>query len=213
MARPPDYSKPDHYTRKAHDRGYAARSVFKLEEVDEKEVLLRPGMRVLDLGSAPGSWMQYAAEKVGPRGLVVGVDLNPLERQLRPNERFLQGDAFALGPEAFLSPTFDLVLSDLMPHTIGHKAADHYRSVAMAERALELADALLRPGGDFLVKVFQGADFEAFRNQLRERFRVVKIKKPKSSRPNSRELYLLGRDRKRKEENHGEGQNRQETSD
>lgn len=203
MARPPDYTKPDHYARRAKELGYGARSVFKLEEVDDKDHLLRPGMTVLDLGASPGSWAQYASERVGPKGLVVGVDLKPLSRPTRPNEVFILGDAFELDPAALPVPRFDLVLSDMMPNTIGHKASDHYRSMAIAERALWLCDRLLKPGGAFLVKVFQGADFEQYRNLMRERFRVVKIKKPKSSRPNSREMFMLGLD-KMKEEIHAE---------
>jgi len=123
----------------------------------------------------------------------VGVDLKTLSRQPRTNERFVLADVFELKPEALSQEYggFDLVLSDLMPNTIGHKASDHYRSIAIAERALGFADALLRPGGHFLVKVFQGADFESFRAALRGRFAKVQIKKPKSSRPNSREMYLL----------------------
>ncbi len=187
-----DYKKPDHWARKAKNRGFGARSVFKLEEIDDKAELTRPGQKVLDLGAAPGSWMQYVSGRVGPKGLVVGVDLKPLGRTARGNERFMEADVFELDPAALAeSGPFDLVLSDMMPNTIGHKASDHYRSVAIAERALAFADALLRPGGDFLVKVFQGADFEAYRAGLRARFKTVKVKKPRSSRPNSREVYLL----------------------
>lgn len=197
----PDYSQPDHYAKKAKDQGYAARSVFKLEEVAEKERLFRPGQFVLDLGAAPGSWMQYAATQVGPAGRVVGLDLTPLGRQLRPNERFLKANALAVHPDQLLpgGQGFDLVLSDMMPNTSGNKDSDHYRSVELARRALALADALLKPGGHFLVKVFQGPDFEAYRAELRDRFQSVKIKKPKSSRPNSREVYLLGLSKIRKQ--------------
>lgn len=187
-----DYKRPDHWARKAKDRGFGARSVFKLEEIDDKAELTRPGQKVLDLGAAPGSWMQYVSGRVGPKGLVVGVDLKPLGRPERGNERFMEADVFELDPAALaVHGPFDLVLSDMMPNTIGHKASDHYRSVAIAERALVFADALLRPGGGFLVKVFQGADFESYRAELRARFKTVKVKKPRSSRPNSREVYLL----------------------
>lgn len=168
--------------------------MFKLEEIDRAEGLLKPGFRALDLGAAPGSWMQYAAERVGSKGLVVGLDRRPLERGLQPNERFIVGDVFAVAPQALLGEagSFHLVMSDLAPNTIGHHATDHFRSIALAERALELCDLVLRPGGAFLVKVFQGEDFEAFRAGLRRRFGKVKIKKPESSRKNSREIYLLG---------------------
>ena len=113
MARPPDYTKPDHYARKAKELGYGARSVFKLEEVDEKDRLLRPGMTVLDLGASPGSWAQYASERVGPKGLVVGVDLKPLSRPTRPNEVFILGDALQITSAV-------LEVRDAAQATLGH---------------------------------------------------------------------------------------------
>jgi len=194
-----DYKKPDYWARRAKEAGFAARSVFKLEEIDRAERLLRPGFRVLDLGAAPGSWMQYACERVKKKGLVVGVDKRPLERALSDNERFIEADVFELEPEEALAEAewYHVVISDMAPNTIGHKASDHYRSMALAERALWLVGSVLGRGGAFLVKVFQGADFEAYRAMLRERFNKVKIKKPGSSRKSSREIYLLGLGRKR----------------
>jgi len=191
-----DYTRPDFYARKAKEKGYAARSVFKLEELDQKEKLIRPGARVLDLGAAPGSWMQYTAGRVGPKGLAVGVDLQELGRPLQPNERFLRADVFELSGEDLLARfgNFTVVLSDLAPSTMGDKSTDHFRSMALAERALELCGRVLKPGGDFLVKVFMGADFEAFVREMRRRFRTAKLKKPKSSRAMSREIYILGRE-------------------
>ena len=190
----PDYKKPDYYARRAKEEGYGARSVFKLMEIADQEKLFRKGQRVLDLGASPGSWMKYASERLGPEGEVVGVDLNPLGRNLRGNERFIEADASELSPEAIKGEgkNFDLVLSDMMPLTSGAKDTDHYRSLALAKRALALALILLKPGGNFLVKVFQGPDFEAYRAGLREHFKTVKVKKPKSSRQSSREVYLLG---------------------
>jgi len=191
-----DYTRPDFYARQAKDKGFAARSVFKLEELDRKEKLIRPGDRVLDLGAAPGSWMQYTSGRVGPRGLVAGVDLQELERALRPNECFLQADVFELSAADLLARfgRFDLVLSDLAPSTMGDKSTDHFRSIALAERALRLCHEVLRPGGHFLVKVFMGSDFDAFVRAVRRHFRAVKLKKPKSSRAQSREMYVLGRE-------------------
>jgi len=191
-----DYTRPDFYARKAKEKGYAARSVFKLEELDQKEKLLRPGARVLDLGAAPGSWMQYTSGRVGAKGLVAGVDLKELERPLQANERFLQADVFELSGKDLLARfgTFHVVLSDLAPSTMGDKSTDHFRSMALAERALMLCGQVLKPGGDFLVKVFMGADFEAFVRTARRQFRAVKLKKPKSSRATSREIYVLGRE-------------------
>lgn len=194
-----DYKKPDHYSKKAKAGGFQARSVFKLEEIDAREGLLVKGKRVLDLGASPGSWMKYASRQVGKKGMVLGVDIKPLARGLSENERFIQADVNEIEPKALLEEVkaFDLVMSDMMPNTIGHKASDHYRSVALAERALEIALAVLRPGGHFLVKVFQGADFEQYRAALRQGFSKVKVKKPKSSRPTSREMYLLALGKKR----------------
>jgi 23S rRNA (uridine2552-2'-O)-methyltransferase len=188
-----DYSKPDHYTKRAKKTGYAARSVFKLDEIDQKEKLLRPGLRVLDLGSSPGSWIQYVSEKIKKKGVVVGIDLNPLTKPLTENQRFVQGDLYEIDPHDLKIDVkrFDLVISDMMPNTIGHKASDHLRSMALAERALYVADEVLRPGGNFLVKIFQGGEFQQYREMLRERFSKVKVKKPKSSRQTSREIYLL----------------------
>ena len=188
-----DYSKPDHFTKRAKKAGYSARSVFKLEEIDAKENLLRPGLRVLDLGSSPGSWIQYVSEKIKKKGIVVGVDLNPLSKPVTENQRFVQGDLYEIDPQALKIDVdkFDLVLSDMMAKTIGHKSSDSLRSIALAEHALYVADEVLRPGGNFLVKIFQGAEFQQYREMLRQKFAKVKVKKPKSSRQTSREIYLL----------------------
>jgi 23S rRNA (uridine2552-2'-O)-methyltransferase len=196
-----------YYARKAKGRGYGARSVFKLQEIDERERLIKPGLMVLDLGASPGSWMQYVSERLEKKGVVVGLDLKALKRPLKPNERFVKGDVYELSPDDVSKDCkrFDLILSDMMPNTIGHKASDHYRSIALAERALYFVDGLLRPGGHFLIKVWQGSDFEAYRDMLRERFRKVKIKKPRSSRPNSREVYLLALSKKKFEEVDSDG--------
>ncbi|MFO8058915.1 MAG: RlmE family RNA methyltransferase [bacterium] len=189
-----DYKKPDHYADRAKKDGYAARSVYKLREIDDKEGLVRPGNRVLDLGASPGSWMQYLSKKVGKKGLVVGVDIKPLATSLPENARFLEADVHELSPERLkeYAPRFDRVVCDMLPNTIGHKDSDHLRCIALAESALLLTDRVLRPGGHFLIKVLQGSEFEQFRDMLKERYDKVKIKKPKSSRKISREVYLLG---------------------
>ncbi len=188
------YKKPDYYARRAKERGYAARSVFKLEDIDSRQKLLRKGMRVLDLGAAPGSWMQYAAIKVGGRGRVVGVDINSVERGLSDRESFIQADVFELEPERIKNDfgLFDLVLSDLAPRTTGQKDTDHFRSIELAERALSIAQMVLEPGGNLLVKVFQGRDFNELIKKFRNNFRKVITLKPKGSRPSSREMFILG---------------------
>lgn len=203
-----DYSRPDFYSRKARAEGFSARSVYKLQEMAAAERLFRRGLRVLDLGSAPGSWMEYASEEVGAEGTVVGVDVNPLSRPLRGNERFLQADVFALSP-AEVAPEgfrFDLILSDMMSPTSGISTTDHFRSLALAERALALAEALLKPGGNFLVKVFQGPEAESFRKRMTAHFGGVKVKKPRSSRKASREVYFLGLGFRREKEDGKDGE-------
>ncbi len=185
----------DHYTRKAREEGFAARSVYKLREAQEKYRLLRPGDRVLDLGCAPGAWSQYALKIVGPRGLVVGVDLNPVKLSA-PNFVFLQRNVFELQPEELraLAPEgFQVILSDMAPKTTGDRSGDHFRSLALARRALELARELLLPGGYFMIKVFEGERFPLFRKEVEEYAQQkVRIFRPKSTRSRSREIFLIG---------------------
>jgi 23S rRNA (uridine2552-2'-O)-methyltransferase len=191
----PDYSKPDHFSRKARERGFPARSVFKLEELDERFHLLKPGMRVLDLGAAPGSWMKYCALKVGASGLVLGIDRSRVDRAMGANEVFIQSDIFMVEPAKLCNEyrAFDLALSDLAPDLSGNKYADSVKSTALCERAFQFAKMLLKPGGAFLVKAFQGDGFDEFCKALGAGFRSVNATKPKSSRPNSREMYVYCR--------------------
>lgn len=188
----------DHYARRARREGFAARSVYKLEELDRRFRLLRPGQRVLDLGCAPGSWLQYAATRVGPSGRAVGVDLQPLGVALPHQARALVADVFELEPDALLEDgkPYDVVLSDMAPRTSGIRSADAARSAQLVLRALELSQAVLRPGGTLLVKVFQGAQMDSLRAEFRGVFEHVRIAKPKASRSESVELYLLGEGRR-----------------
>jgi 23S rRNA (uridine2552-2'-O)-methyltransferase len=199
----------DAYFRQAKQEGYAARSVYKLEEIDRKQRLLRPGQRVLDLGCAPGSWLQHAARRVGPQGRVVGADVQPVALDLPDHVRIVQGDVFALEPGGFLDAAglsgaggagdaparggFDVVLSDMAPKTTGIPSADAARSADLALRALALAQALLRPGGAALVKVFQGARLAEVRQAFTAVFERVTLEKPSASRSESVEIFLLGR--------------------
>jgi len=207
-----DYKKPDYYADRAKKDGYAARSVYKLREIDEKEGLLRAGNRVLDLGASPGSWIQYISGKVGKKGLVVGVDIKPLSMSLPDNTRFVEADVHEIDPATLrqFAPCFDRVVSDMLPNTIGHKDSDHLRCIALAESALVLADRVLRPGGHFLIKILQGSEFEQFRDMMRERYAKVKIKKPKSSRKISREIYLLGLGKKPEKEKDEDGREQED---
>jgi len=188
------YRPRDHYFKKAKSEKYPARPVYKLKEADQKYRLLKKGQAVLDLGAAPGSWSKYALEKVGPRGIVVGVDLSPVKISAA-NFRFLLADIFELSPEDLLRlagrPAFDVVLSDMAPKTTGDRNGDHFRSIALAERALELAEALLRPGGVFMVKVFEGEAFPRYVEEVKRRLGPVKRFRPKSTRSSSREIFVL----------------------
>jgi 23S rRNA (uridine2552-2'-O)-methyltransferase len=180
----------DHYARKAKQDHYAARSVYKLQEIDAKHRLLRPGGRVLDLGCAPGSWTQFASEKVGPSGRVVGVDQNPVQIGSLANVAVLTADVFELSAEALLSEgRFDVVLSDLAPKTTGSKVTDQARSAELVRRAFDVARRVLRPGGAFVFKVFEGPDVKELIEGLGGSFRTVSRVKPKSSRSYSPEIF------------------------
>ncbi|HTE52931.1 MAG TPA: RlmE family RNA methyltransferase [Kofleriaceae bacterium] len=183
--------RKDRFHRQAQAAGYRARAVFKLEEIDRKVGLLRPGARVLDLGCAPGSWLQYAAERVGPGGRLVGIDRAPIDVVL-PNLRLLVGDVFEVSREELLGelPAFDAVLSDMAPDTTGIRHVDQIRSEALFERALDLATTTLAHGGTFLAKLFQGPEFQHLVARCRREFSRVKIEKPAGSRAQSIEQYV-----------------------
>jgi len=186
----------DDYVKRARREGYRSRAVYKLKEIQERDRLLRPGMTVVDLGAAPGGWSQLASEYVGPKGRVVALDLLPMDPL--PGVEFLQGD---FHDDAVLEQLLDrladcpvdLVTSDMAPNISGIKAVDQPRGMYLAELALEFATRVLRPGGDFLSKVFQGEGFDEFLQDLRQRFASVATRKPQSSRSRSPELYLLAR--------------------
>jgi 23S rRNA (uridine2552-2'-O)-methyltransferase len=188
----------DHYFKRAKREGFAARSVYKLEEIERRQRLLAPGQRVLDLGCAPGSWLQYAARRVGPSGSVLGLDLEAVAVSLPAQAQARVGDAFALDAAALLAEggPFDVILSDMAPRTSGIRSADAARSAQLVEQTLALAATLLRPGGTLLVKVFQGAQMEALRADFRRAFARVHIVKPRASRSESVEVYLLGEEKR-----------------
>jgi 23S rRNA (uridine2552-2'-O)-methyltransferase len=192
----------DHYSRRARQKGFPARSVFKLQEMQERFRLIRPGARILDLGAAPGSWSQFCLQTLAGRGLVVGVDLNePSFSRLGPEGaefRFVRGDLFAPDVETRLAQwgPFDLVLSDAAPHTSGSHLVDGQASLELATRALELALLLLKSGGSAAIKVFQGGQEGELLQRLRAGFAGARAFKPQASRSESREVYLLGLGRK-----------------
>ena len=188
----------DHYFHKAKRDGYVARSAYKLEEIDKKHRLLRKGNLVLDLGCSPGSWLQYAAGKVGEQGQVLGVDLQTVKLSLPKNVKVLQADIFEMTVKDFEmnGGMVDVVLSDMAPKTTGIRDTDAQRSYALNQQVLELSGDLLRPHGTLLVKAFQGAPLEQLRREFSSSFAQVKLCKPKSSRSESLEIFLLGLNKK-----------------
>ncbi len=186
----------DEYVKKAQKEGYRARAVYKLLEIDEKDRLLKPGMTVVDLGAAPGSWSEVAAQRVGNKGRVFALDILPMDSL--PGVTFIQGDFREEAPynallEALNGAQVDLVMSDMAPNISGMKAVDQPRAMYLAELALELARKVLRPGGDLLIKVFNGEGLDAFKQELRKDFDRLIVRKPRASRPRSAEIYLLAR--------------------
>ncbi|MGA7984043.1 MAG: RlmE family RNA methyltransferase [Burkholderiales bacterium] len=185
----------DAYVRQARAAGYRSRAAYKLLEIDQKDRLLKPGMRVLDLGAAPGGWSQVAGRKAGPGGRVVAIDL--LEIAPISQVKVLRGDlreaqARAAAREA-LGGAADLVLSDLSPNLSGISAVDQARAAELARLALEFAGEVLKPSGALLVKVFQGEAFDEVLAEARRAFQTVVVRKPGASRGESRETYLLAR--------------------
>jgi 23S rRNA (uridine2552-2'-O)-methyltransferase len=186
----------DPYVKEAQKAGYRSRAVFKLLEIQEKDRLLKPGQVVVDLGAAPGGWSQVAVEVVGKAGRVFALDILPME----PLEgvTILQGDfteetVYQRLLSALAGRQIDLVLSDMAPNISGMRVVDQPRAMYLAELALDFAHAALRPGGDFVTKVFQGAGFDPYLKLLRGAFAKVTVRKPKASRAESREVYLVAR--------------------
>ena len=187
----------DPFVKKAKAEGFRSRAIYKLEELDQREKLLRPGQVCLDLGAAPGAWSQYASRRVGRKGRVVATDILAMDPIV--GVEFIQGDfredavvaaLLALVPERGV----DLLLSDMAPNLSGIDAVDQPRSMYLAELALDMADKVLKPGGTALIKVFQGSGFTELLAATRRRFAKVRMLKPEASRARSPELYLLAKD-------------------
>ncbi|HIC93563.1 MAG TPA: RlmE family RNA methyltransferase [Anaerolineae bacterium] len=184
----------DYYFRKAKEEGYRSRAAYKLLQINRRHKLIRGGDVVLDLGAAPGGWSQVAAKLVGPQGTVVAVDKVAMEPL--PGVTFVQGDLTA--PDLAeriraLVGTVDVVLSDAAPSTSGVRLRDHALSIALAQAALRVARALLKPGGHLVVKAFEGEDFPAFLAEVRRHFRSVKPYSPPASRRESAEVYVVAK--------------------
>jgi 23S rRNA (uridine2552-2'-O)-methyltransferase len=190
------YNPRDHYFKKAKQENFAARSVFKLQEIDERNRIFKSGQTVLDLGAAPGSWSQYASKKVGGSGRILGVDLTPVEVSLN-NASFIATDLYDLNLEQTIkehgfNEPFDIVMSDMAPKTTGIKSADQAKSVALCELALDVAKRFLKPGGTFICKLFHSGDFNKFRDEMKPNFEKIDIIKPKATRQISKEIFLIG---------------------
>ena len=192
----PRYDPRDRFFRKAKAEGLRARSAYKLDEIQRRWKLLRPGARVLDLGAAPGGWLQIAAREVGARGFVLGIDLEPIARVAGPVETWV-ADALAPGLVDRLRAEgrapYQAVLSDLAPRTSGIRDADEARSLELARQALGVALQVLEPAGSFVVKVFMGGGFEAFLRTCKSSFSTVRVARPEPSvARRSREVYVVG---------------------
>jgi len=186
----------DPYVQQARRDGWRSRAVYKLEQIDQKEKLLRPDMVCVDLGAAPGSWSQYVMEKLKGRARIVAIDLLPMDAL--PNVQFIQGDIhddkiFEELLRSVGADGADLVMSDIAPNISGTRAVDQPRSMYLVELALDLARRVLKPRGNFICKVFQGAGIDEFVADARNSFERVRVMKPKASRTGSREVYLVAR--------------------
>lgn len=187
------YKGGDSFTREARAAGYPARSVFKLEEIDRRIHLLKPGHRVLDLGAAPGSWSLYVTQRIGASGRLFAVDLDPLAIPLPPNATAIVGDALSLENETLAEHApYDVVLSDMAPRTTGNRIGDQTRSFELFMRALAVAEKLLRPGGAFVGKIFMGEDFAKAKAETKRLFTEERAIRPEGVRATSYELFLVG---------------------
>ncbi len=186
----------DVYVKKAQAEGYRSRAVYKLQEVNEKEQLLKPGMTVVDLGAAPGGWTQYVTEKLDGRGTIIALDILPMDAL--PDVHFILGDfqedeVLQQLLSQIPAPGVDLVLCDMAPNMSGNTAVDIPRAMYLAELAFDFSDKMLKPGGALLMKIFHGTGFEELVKQARSKFSRVVIRKPLASRSRSRETYLLAK--------------------
>ncbi len=189
------YQRKDHYFKKAKEDNYAARSIYKLEEIDQRYRLLKQGQKVLDLGAAPGSWSQYTSTRIGPQGRLLAIDLQPIRLTL-PNAHFEVADLLTVNFEELfaryeMGSGIDVVLSDMAPRTTGIRITDQARSLELSEMALAIAARTLKKSGSFVCKLFHGAEFEAYRKQLQSSFEKVSILRPKSTRKESKEIFFI----------------------
>ena len=182
----------DHYFREAKRNGYRSRAAYKLIEIDEKRHILKKGDLVLDLGAAPGSWLQVVSQRIGPDGKVIGVDLSAIDGALPENVVILQDDVTTLTQSSFADETvFDVILSDMAPNTTGNKTIDHHGSVRLCHTALDLATTMLKTGGNLVMKVLEGESYPELLNRAIDSFDTAKGYKPKASRSISSEMFIV----------------------
>lgn len=188
----------DHLTQKAKSMGYPARSVFKLEDIQNRFQVIKKGDTVLDLGCSPGSWTLFAAKLVGDQGRVLGIDLKAVETKLPSNASTIQDDILHPEDPAFIEThagSFNAVISDMAPATTGRKDVDAIRSVELCRMALDTALKNLAVRGNFVCKIFQGNDFKAFEKEVKAAFKECRVFKPESCRKQSKEIYIIGKDK------------------
>ncbi len=188
----------DHLTQRAKAENYPARSVYKLEEIQKKFHVLKKNDRILDLGCAPGSWLLYAAKKVGNHGKVFGIDLKKIQVRLPENVVAIEDNILDMNNESFFETKtgFHTILSDMAPATTGRKDVDALRSFDLCQMALKIADDFLLKNGNFVCKIFQGNDFNAFQKNVKSKFKGCKIFKPESCRKQSKEIYIIAKGKK-----------------
>ncbi|MDH5659934.1 MAG: 23S rRNA (uridine(2552)-2'-O)-methyltransferase RlmE [Gammaproteobacteria bacterium] len=191
----------DEFVKRAQKEGYRSRAVYKLLEMDDKDKLLKPGMTVVDLGAAPGSWCELLSKRVGDSGRIFALDILPMDAL--GDVTFIQGDfteqaVYDSLIEELDGKWVDLVISDMAPNISGMKAVDQPKMMYLAELALEFAVSVLKPGGTFLTKVFTGGGLDEYKKELRQHFAKITVRKPKASRPRSSEIYLLAQQFKKR---------------
>lgn len=192
-----NFKVKDHYFNKAKSENFLARSVYKLEEIDEKYKILRPGMQVVDFGYHPGSWIQYTSRVIGDEGLVVGIDIRELNKKLAgiKNVRVYEKDIFDIHDltQLGVDGQFDVVLSDMAPNTTGIKSLDQDRSLNLVESVFGLLPKFLKPGGNFVIKVFDSQHAQNFLKDQKNLFKEFQYLKPKSTRSISKEFFVIGK--------------------
>lgn len=192
-----NFKVKDHYFNKAKDENYLARSVYKLEEIDQRYKVLKPGMLVVDLGYYPGSWIQYTSKVIGDKGMVVGIDIQEVNKKLTgiKNVRVFQKDIFDVTDlkQLDVESSFDVVLSDMAPSTTGIKAVDQTRSLNLVESVFGLLPKFLKPGGNFVIKVFDSQDAQDYLKAQKNLFSEFSYLKPKSTRSVSKEFFVIGK--------------------